>query len=157
LAADALAAAISDGRVDGNCLAPTLARLLTTAGIKPGRWAKVLAGVARLSPLHQHMVRRTLENTLAAAPGALNPPLKDIHHLLEFLLELLAETGDSIGSEALRKSLAQVSGGGKAGKAAKALLAAGEDVAVPPSAEVLRAAIEQRISRARRWAQREAS
>ena len=67
LAADVLAAAITDGRVDGQILSPTLAKLLTTGDIKPARWAKVFGDVARISPLHAHIVRLTLENTLAEA------------------------------------------------------------------------------------------
>jgi hypothetical protein len=153
LAADALAAAISDGRVDGNCLAPTLAKLLTTAGIKPARWAKVLADVARISPLHHLIVRTTLENTLAAAAKLLVEPPKDLHLLLDLLLELLAERGEAVSSEPLRAALAKTSGATKVAKAAKALLA------LAPSgggqqAEATQAAIQQRIARARRWQQR---
>lgn len=151
LAADALAAAISDGRVDGQRLVPTLARLLTTAGIKPGRWAKVLADVARLSPLHRYVVRQTLENTLAAAPEAFQKSLKDLHLLLELLVELLAETGEPLTNAALRKSLSATAGGGKLAKAAKALLSAGEGTIDSAPTEAIQLALAGRMARAKRW------
>jgi hypothetical protein len=155
LAADALAAAISDGRVDGQRLAPTLAKLLTTGGIKPGRCAKVLADVARISPLHGYVVRKTLENTLAAAPEAFKTSLKDLHLLLELFLELLAEAGESLASGPLRKSLTASPGSGKVAKVAKALLAAGEGELQAMPAEVVTAAIQQRIARGKRWLSRD--
>jgi hypothetical protein len=154
LAADALAAAIADGRVDGQCLAQTLATLLTTARIKPGRWSKVFGDVARISLLHAHIVRLTLENTLAAAGKSLTDPPKDVHHLLELLLELLAETGAAIENPATRDALSQITGSGKAAKAAKALLAMQADTDVATIFEIGRAALQGRIDRARRWDQR---
>lgn len=154
LAADALAAAISDGRVDGQCLAPTLATLLTTAGIKPGRWGKVFGDVARISPLHALVVRLTLENTLAVAGKALADPPKDLHHLLELLLELLAETGAAVVNPTTRDALTQITGSGKATKAAKALLAIQAETDAASIVEIARAALQGRIERAWRWDQR---
>jgi hypothetical protein len=154
LAADALAAAIRDGRVDGQRLAQTLATLLTTVGIKPGRWSKVFGDVARISPLHAHVVRLTLENTLAAAGKSLKDPPKDVHHLLELLLELLAETGASVANPSTRDALTQITGSGKAAKAAKALLAAKADNLAVSVVAIGRAALQGRIERALRWDQR---
>jgi hypothetical protein len=154
LAADALAAAIADGRVDGQCLAPTLAQLLTTAGIKPARWTKVFAGVARISPLHAHVVRLTLENTLAEAAKALADPPKDLHHLLELLIELLAECGAAMTSSAAGQALERLRGSGKAGKAAKAVLAAAPEQDAARDHEIAAAAIQGRLQRARRWGER---
>jgi hypothetical protein len=154
LAADALAAAISDGRVDGRCLAPTMARLLTTAGVKPGRWAKVFASVARISPLHAHVVRLTLENTLAEAGKGLADPPQDLHHLLELLTELLAECGAAMTSSAARETLERLRGSGKAGKAAKAVLAAAPEQDAARDQEIAAAAIQGRLKRARRWSER---
>jgi hypothetical protein len=151
LAADALAAAIGDGRVDGQSLAPTLAKLLTTAGIKPGRWSKVFGDVARISPLHAHIVRLTLENTLAAAAKSLANPPKDLHHLLELLLELLAEAGAAVANPSTREALTQIAGSGKSPKAAKALLAMQADTDAAANFEIGRAALKGRIERARRW------
>jgi hypothetical protein len=154
LAADALAAAISDGRVDGQCLTPTLARLLTTADIKLGRWAKVFGDVARISPLHAHIVRLTLENTLAAASKSLADPPKDLHYLLELLLELLAESGTAIVNPSTRDALTQMTGSGKAAKAAKSLLAVQPEPDVASIFDIVRPALQGRIERARRWNQR---
>lgn len=154
LAADVLAAAISDGRVDGQCLAPTLAIFLTTAGIKVGRWSKVFGVVARISPLHAHVVRQTLENTLALAGRSLAEPPKDIHYLLELLLELLAESGTALSNAAARDSLGQFTGSGKAGKAAKALLAVQPESDGSSVREIAQQALQGRIDRARRWSER---
>jgi hypothetical protein len=153
LAADVLAAAISDGRVDGQCLAPTLAKLLTTADIKPGRWGKVFGDVARISPLHAHIVRLTLENTLAAAGKLLADPPKDLHCVLELVLELVAETGTAITNLSARDILTQITGSGKAAKAAKALLAIQAEADAASIVEIVRAALLGRIERARRWDQ----
>jgi hypothetical protein len=154
LAADVLAGAIKDGRVDGQVLAPTLAKLLTTANVKPGRWAKVFGSVARISRLHACIVRRMLENTLAAAAKALSDPPKDLHLVLELLIELLAESGAVISSPAVRDALSKITGTGKAAKAAKALLAAKQDENTGSDSDVMRSAIQGRIDRARRWAGR---
>jgi hypothetical protein len=154
LAADVLAAAISDGRVDGATLAQILATLLTTAGIQPRRWGKVFGDVARISPLHAHIVGLTLENTLAAAGKSLAAPPKDVHHVLELLLELLAETGTAVTNPATRDALTQITGSGKAAKAAKALLAIQADPDGASNVAIGRAALQGRIERARRWDQR---
>lgn len=155
LAADALAAAISDGRVDGQSLAPTLATLSTTAMIKPGRWAKVFGSVARISPLHAQIVRLTLENTLAAAGDSLADPPKDVHLLLELLLELLAESGTAVANESTRDALTRIGGGGKVAKAAKAVLATQSETDAASIMEIAKAALQGRVERARRWDERD--
>ncbi|HEX5104981.1 MAG TPA: DUF6493 family protein [Pirellulaceae bacterium] len=152
LAVDALIAAIADGRVDGQNLAPTLAKLLTTGDIKPGRWAKVFGDVARVSPLHGHIVQLMLENTLAAAGQALADPPKDLHHVLELLIELHAESGTAIESKSVRDALTNITASGKAGKAAKALLAVTGENSGGDDSEPIRAALAGRIERAKRWA-----
>ena len=150
LASDALAGAIADGRVDGAKLAPTMAKLLTTAGIKPGRWAKVFSDVARISPLHLHVVQQILSETLVAAGKDLAKVPKDLHLILELLLELLAESNETVASQ-LRQLLESFPAGGKAAKTAKALLAlpAGDNAAHRES--VMEAALRNRVARGQRW------
>lgn len=150
LATDVLAAAIEDGRVDGRCLAHTLATFLKTAGVKPARWAKAFGAVARISPLHTLIVRLTLENVITLAGESLAKPPKDLHHLLELLLELLAESGAALTNPSTRDALGQITGSGKSRKAAQALLALQADR--PASiTEIALGAIQGRLARARRW------
>lgn len=88
------------------------------------------------------------------AGKSLADPTKDFHHLLELLLELLAETGTAVANPSTRDTLTQFTGSGKAAKAAKALLAMQEETDAASTLEIARAALQGRIERARRWDQR---
>jgi len=125
LAVDAAIAALADGRLDGEGLGAALA--ITLPGAKAPRLARTLSEVARASPMHGLAVARALVRGLRGEPP------RDIGALLEVLQELLVEHGlplDDVEATAYLTGVAAT--GGKAGKTARALLAAASVSASPP-------------------------
>jgi hypothetical protein len=95
-----------------------LAQLLPSGLIKPSRWQKTLADVARVSPVHGLVVQRALQTSLRDRPETLP---RDFGKLLELLHELSVELDQHIADEDCRAFLQQLASG-KAGKTAKNLL-----------------------------------
>ncbi len=86
LASDIAIRAIEEGRLGSDNLGRVLAQLLPTGLIKPARWQKTLADVARVSPVHGVVVQRALQTSLRDKPEKLP---RDFGKLLELLHELL--------------------------------------------------------------------
>ncbi len=112
MAIDALAAALSQGRVDPRELAATFAELNEL--LKPARWARTLAETARVSEAVAAQVYDLLERHLALAPPA--------GELVELLVELGAGLERSLVDPLAREALASLKGSGKAARAAKIAL-----------------------------------
>jgi hypothetical protein len=146
LATDIAIAAMDDGRLGTDNWGPMLARLLPTGLIKPGRWQKTLAEVARVSPLHACVVQQSLQQAFV---GGLKAMPKDSAKLLELLKELSIDLNLDIANESCRAFLADVPGKGKGGKLARELLALESQPA--SVAGLLRRALDQRLHAVLRW------
>ncbi len=108
LAVDALARALSEGRLVGVELADSMAEFSDLA--KPGRWARTLGTVARISDAHAGQVHAAVERLLGKMPPA--------GELLELLVELGARLGRLLTDPDARRALEKVQGSGKAAKLA---------------------------------------
>lgn len=142
LATDIAIKSIEDGRLGSDNLGQSLALLLPSGKIKPGRWHKTLSEVARASNVHAAVVQIALqccfENPRQELP-------KDSGKLLELLHELSLELGVPITNEACRKWLASDAAKGKSAKLAKNLLAISESPETQTAArQLLEQAIHQR-------------
>ena len=148
LAAQALTAAIEDGRIDDAKLGEVMGRLLLRAwsngSVGRVRWAK-----SRMSPLHGQVVRAAIERSLRGDPS--HAP-QDLYAVVELLRELVFEAGDGLHSETARAFLRQLKRTSRAGKAAQVLL--GREAADPAGrwAELMPAVVEHRLERGERWA-----
>lgn len=118
-AQEGLIAAIQDGRLDLPALAETMSKLLATGINKFARWAKTLREAARVSPWHTEQVAKLLTQSLRG--DAARTP-RDIHAILELLVELLAETGTSLTEPLTRQYVQGINAGGRTAKLAKKLL-----------------------------------
>jgi hypothetical protein len=118
LASDIAIRAIEDGRLGTDNLGLVLAQLLPTGLIKPTRWQKTLADVARVSGVHRMVVQRALQTALGGNPEDLP---RDVGKLLELLYELSIELDQPIRDEGCRAFLEQIPSG-KAGNTARSLL-----------------------------------
>ncbi len=119
LATDIAIRAIEDGRLGSDNLGDALALLLPTGLIKPGRWHKTLAEVARTSKVHAAVIQIALQRCFE------NPKLelpKDSAKLLELLYELSLELEVALTNAACRTWLASGAATGKSAKLAKSLL-----------------------------------
>ena len=119
LATDIAIRAIGDGRLGSDNLGAAMAELLQSGIIKPGRWQKTLAEVARASEVHAVVIILGLQHCLTGDVSSLP---KDYSKLLDLLYELCVELELNVASEACREFLSKLSGG-KSGKLAKNLLA----------------------------------
>jgi hypothetical protein len=95
-----------------------LAQLLPTGLIKPSRWQKTLAEVARVSTIHSLVVQQALQATFRNSPKQMP---RNFATLLELLFELSHELNRHIDDEDCRAFLGQLTSG-KASKLAKELL-----------------------------------
>jgi hypothetical protein len=120
LAVDALVLAVRDHRLPAALFGETMDTLTSSGVVLAARWAKTLAEVARVSPLHATWVVHTLARALRG-PAAHAP--KDLSKLLELLHELSLETGSTLTDPEARAYLEALETGGKTAKLAKALLA----------------------------------
>ncbi len=146
-AADALAAAVQDGRVTFAGLRVPLRTLLAGRHVKAGRLGPRLAGVAVHSPLHAEVVREALEGALSGE--AAGSP-RDLHALLEPLNELCAQAGAAIAAPEARALLSGFSGRSKTARLAQALLEREGNSRLAPAAALL--AAEARVRRGEAWA-----
>jgi hypothetical protein len=147
LAVDAAIAAVEDGRLGTDNLGPMLAALLPTGLVKPGRWKKTLAEVARISDAHALVVQSSLQQSLQGSPKAMP---RNYGQLVEVLYELTVQLGLHVTSERCRDFLSQIRGSGKAAKAAKALLALPADPSPEKTTRALGTALGYRLDAAAR-------
>jgi len=119
MAVDCTLTAIGDGRLRPELLGAAFAELLTSGYVLTGRWARSLGEVARAGPRAAADVRDAIERGLRGDPA--RAP-KDLSKLLELLHELCVSTDSRIRDASARAFLESVSGGGKVGKARRALL-----------------------------------
>lgn len=80
--------------------------------IKANRWAKNFSTIAKASPEHSHLVYRLLQHVLST-PLAVPP--RDLHFILELLVELQAEHGGTLQPEAIA-CLTRIKSSGKTKK-----------------------------------------
>lgn len=117
-AQDGLIAAINEGRMNVEELGHTMSRLLETGINKFARWAKVLRGVARISPEHTRVAAELITRSLRGDPS--KAP-RDISALLELLFELLSETDSNLKDQQAQDYIAGLKAGGKTAKLVKQL------------------------------------
>ena len=119
IARDVLSEFLTDNtRLAQSRLAKTMNRLFREGCVKAGRWSKQLTDVSRVSPEHAKIVCGLLQNVLS---GEEQEAPKDVHYLLELLIELIAETGMELSSET-KAYLKKLKASGKTGTLAKKLL-----------------------------------
>ncbi len=145
-AAEALAETIHDGRAHPEPLSAVLIKLASGGWLKLNRLASALADVARLSPLHQLVIARTLARWLAAQ----NELPRDAHHVLALLLELLAALGLPL-DPAARKPLKSITGKSKTATLARRLLNLTPTEPTPAFTQANLLQLQARINRAERW------
>ena len=144
-AADVVAAAAEDGRLDPAELGGRLAWLHAASVGKSNRVADRLRPIAEASPVVAAAVRRALQAWVAAVTGL----PRDLHHLLGLLEATCAACGAGVDDPAARAVLEAAStGGSKRATAARRLLAL---PSVPPSFEPATTAAAH-VGRAERWA-----
>ncbi len=148
LATDIAIAAIEDGRADGETLGAAMAFLVPTGIVLFARWAKTLAEVARVSPLHAWVIQDAIERAL---PDDAKESPRDRAALVELLRELAIDAERAITRPGARAFLESLRGSSKAARAARATLAAEGDGAERGRAAML-AALQGRVERAERWA-----
>ena len=144
LAIDAAICAIEDGRLGTDNLGHVMAQLLPTGLVMPPRWAKTLAEVARISPVHAAVVQGSLQRSFRGDPGKMP---RNFAKLLELAKELSVQLEQGIFDEEARDFLARFTGSSKAAKTAKALLAIPLDESFEASRPVLEEAIRQRLEK----------
>jgi len=81
--------------------------------IKANRWAKHFSAVAKASSRHSLVVYRLFQQVFST-PLQLPPP-RDLHHILELLVELQAENDESLQPETV-ECLSSIKSSGKAKK-----------------------------------------
>lgn len=118
-AQEGLIAAISQHRLDVPGLAGVMSRLLATGVNKFARWSKTLREAARVSPLHAAQIADVLRQALRGDPA--KAP-RDIHALLELLVELLAETNRPLEENDAQQYLRGIKTGGRTAKLVRKLL-----------------------------------
>ncbi len=119
LATDIAIRAIEDGRLGSDNLSLMLRHLLPSGLIKPGRWAKNLAEVARISAVHAAVIQQALQRCFGGTTDGLP---RDFAKLLDLLRELSIDLEQNISYKPCRDFLAGIKGSGKAAKTAKTLL-----------------------------------
>jgi hypothetical protein len=144
LAVDALVELIRDGRCTGTELGAVCGKMIPYDFMKLNRLGKHLETAARASLLHAHVCGRIMQTACAC----LGEVRKDLHHLLEPLLEWLSALEQSVDL-AVRPILEKLTSG-KAGELARKLLA----IRGTPNKRrpVLLEALQGRLERAGRWA-----
>jgi len=147
--ADDLIPIIEDGRLDGVALGKEMQLLLAFGLAKPSRWVEMLSIVAAETPLHAQVVRNALETALARIPAFVP---NNIHGPLELLLDLCVETQEGITNPDCRTFLRSFSGGSKAAKLARRLLALEPGDPRPHRRAAAVVALRGRLARAERWA-----
>jgi Family of unknown function (DUF6493) len=164
-AAEALIAAIDDGRLMGTDIGRIMAELFHSKAVQISnhntpflplvslnRWAKALALVSRCSTYHARAVALCLEELCRDDPDSAP---KDLHLLLEILLSCLIEANDSIGNPKTRQYLTALSekkGSNKTTKLVKQLLNLKQGPRYEEKRqEAFAHVLDKRLERAERW------
>ena len=148
LAVDVLIAAIDDGRVSGEELGAVMRSLAPSGLVRPLRWAKTIADVARISPLHSRVSATILQWLLQ---DDVCPFRRDHNALLELLKELLIAGGEAVTCPATRDHLSRVPTGGRTESLSRDLLAMKPSDDHPAHQAAALRALAGRIERAERW------
>ncbi|MCH9648292.1 MAG: hypothetical protein K0U98_08640 [Deltaproteobacteria bacterium] len=112
---------MEDGRVGGAEVGRWWAPLTKLSTLRPARWAKTLADLADVSPLHGRRVHELLEELFAGfEPEASH--LRRVGPLLELFHGLAMNHGLRVQSQPCREHLTAVRGKGKGARFAKELL-----------------------------------
>ena len=118
-AQEGLIAAIGQARLDVSALATVISELLATGINKFARWGKTLREVARVSALHAGQTTNLLQQALRGDPTK-GP--REMHAILELLVELQAETGATLNDPQARQYVQGIKIGGRTAKLVKKLL-----------------------------------
>jgi hypothetical protein len=119
LAADAVIAAVEDGRLDADRLAAGMSKASELGLARPRRWASALSEVAAVSALHA----RVVQEAAARAVGSLGEaPPGDKVALLRLIRELVHKTDQPLTADAIA-AMETVTGGGQGRRLVDAILA----------------------------------
>lgn len=118
-AQEGLITAIGQGRLDAATLGGVMATLQATGINKFARWGKGMREVARVSRPH---ARQMTELLLQSLRGDAARAPRDLHALLELLVELLAETDTRLDQAQTRQYLQGLKAGGRTAKLVSQLL-----------------------------------
>ncbi len=117
---DAFIVLVAQNRCNVELVSNAMRRLLHAGDcVKANRWSKNLAAVAKVSDKHRDFVYSLLQKVFSE-PFECQPP-KDLHHLLELIVELHAGCNSSLSSDVVH-CLRAISASGKTGKLIKELL-----------------------------------
>src|SRR5262249_6951592 len=119
--------------------------------VKLSRWARTLSQARRVSALHCHVISQAIQVFLDGDPA--QPP-KDLHALLEILIECLIEQGEAVSLATARSFLEKIKTSGKTARLVRELLQLKEHPQPGMRRDVLVRALERRIERGENWAQR---
>lgn len=163
-AIEAIIATIDDGRLNSTVFGEIMHRLWHCGALRPGgyngmvslisptRWSKAFKPVAQVSPYHAHVIRLSLERVLQ---GDASKAHKDVHYLLEIMLEILLEHEDELELPETVKylnDLSQLKSTGKTGKLIKQILKLKKGPnAKQKRLEALQYGFDRRLERAERW------
>lgn len=148
MAAEAILAAITDGRFEGGRAGTVLQLALSTGLFKVSRWASGLQEIARPSELHAEAIRTTLERIWVATTDS---KIRDLALMLELYVELQAASGLPVCDTA-RPWFSQFQGTGRGKTLVKAILALQPQPADRYWQSVHQLNLRGRIERAQRWA-----
>ncbi len=146
---DALVACIEDGRLDGIIIGAAASDHIFDS-ITQTRWIKAFRNVAKVSPLHNQVIRISIENILAGRSNPdSNPPIK----FLELLYELCLDVEEGMVSDAVPAYLSSVAakGKGKGALLAKQLLKLETGKAMPSRKAAAQYALRSRVQRGERY------
>lgn len=122
-AQEGLMAVLAAGSFPAETLGATVARLLGTGHNKLTRWSKSFGEVARISRNHARQVADVLQRAFHSDPACAP---RDVHQLIELLLELLCELDAPLADPKAAGFLRKLSAGGKTARLARQLLARAE-------------------------------
>lgn len=118
---DAFIILVAQNRCNLELVSDVMRRLLHAGDcVKANRWSKNLAAVAKVSGKHRDFVYSLMQKVFSE-PFESPPPPKDLHYLLELMVELQAGSNLSL-SNAVVHCLRGISATGKTGKLIKELL-----------------------------------
>jgi hypothetical protein len=141
---DALMTVIDDGRLDGETLGAAMNAFLASGSVIARRWQTRLAEVGHSSPLATLVMKRTLERALW--PLEPHADVRDIYIWLEALLAFCVTTSLPVHDDQARIGITVYGKGGKAQKAAQALLSFHENTTDDsPMIATFNRALEKRV------------
>lgn len=150
LATDIAIACIEDGRLGSDNLGDVLASLVWKTEVKPGRLAKQLGEVSRISSSHAAVVKLALHQCLEKPEGGAELP-RDFAKLLELLKELSFELEYGVADQKHRDLLAGFRGKNKTAQEAGKLLEIPYDSVSGKVREALNGIAHYRVAAVRRF------